>query len=104
MISPMENIAKACFKLIDQLWDFQISILKAINFHDYFVKQGWPFFALFFLYGAIFPPLAMTYFIVAMFCAEKYFQKLRDLEVEEMYAEHRGITEARETDTLEKDT
>lgn len=78
------GVLVAFIKLMEHTWEFQINVLKSLKLYDFFSQRGWPYIALFFLYGFIFPPLAMLYVISALLGSSAIEQKQKEEELKEM--------------------
>ena len=78
----MKSLVQVLVDISDKLVELQIALLEALSLDGFFLEKGWPFILLFFVYGAIFPPLAMLYFIVWLTSGERYSSKKRQEKID----------------------
>ena len=83
--NSMSNVFQSLRDVSDKLWQLQMDILRVLKIEVFFVQKGWPFILLFFVYGMIFAPLAIIYFIVGLASSERYFTEVRRKEIDEVY-------------------
>jgi len=81
----MKEIFRSLIDVSDKIWVLQMAVLRTLNLEIFFVKKGWPFVVLFFVYGAVFAPMAMLYVIVGLTSAERYFAGIKQKELDQIY-------------------
>jgi len=81
----MKEVFRSLIDVSDKIWVLQMGVLRTLNLETFFVKKGWPFVVLFFVYGVVFAPLAMLYFVVGLTSAERYFAGIKQTEIDQIY-------------------